>query len=274
MRLVLMLALLLQAGFAQAWNAAGHTAVAAIAESRLSPAAKAEVSFLLEGDLDRKGLPSGRRTLAEIASWADEIRSEAQKFDKAAYKGWHVRANQVCADSLGPCKDGLCVDQLVIKFADQLADRTQTRQARNEALKWVVHLVGDLHMPLHSGVNQNKGGARVRMEGYDTLAEDSFHAVWDSELLEAALAGWVREPALALELSPLLKDSPTHWMQEARDVALHALYEPLPDFRCGVKLPEPFWLDAAYQRASVKIVRRQIERAAARLAQLLEAKLR
>lgn len=258
---------------AQAWNAHGHAAVAAIAAAQLTPSARQQVRELLEGDLDRLEKPSGRKHLTEIASWPDEIRDEAVKTDPAAYKGWHVRSNQVCAEALGACRDGNCVDQLIIRFASQLADRSQPRRVRNEALKWVVHLVGDLHMPLHSGVNRNGGGAKVRIEGMSLKADATFHTVWDSELLQAALAAWVRSDA-ALPAVPLAADAPTQWMLETRDLALREVYGSLPDFSCAGRLPEPFVLDHAYQQRSVATVRLQIERAGLRLAQLLNESLR
>lgn len=269
---VLLLALL--PALAQAWNAAGHAAVAAIAESQLTPQAAAEVTRLLANDLDRHGKPSKRTQLTEIASWPDEIRDEAAKTDPAAFRGWHVRSNSVCRDTLGPCKDGHCVDQLIIYYAGVLADRSQSERARNEALKWVVHLVGDLHMPLHSGVNLNGGGARVDMVGlFLPSSEATLHKIWDGPLLDHALAGWVRQP-VEVPSASLAADAPTQWMRESRDVALREVYQPLAGFRCDVKLAEPIRIDEAYRARSVPVIRQQIERAGLRLAQLLNASLR
>ncbi|MDO6385912.1 S1/P1 nuclease [Uliginosibacterium sp. 31-12] len=267
-RLLLVAALLCISGGARAWNAQGHAAVAAIAEAQLSPAALRQVSALLVGDLDRKEKSSGRKHLSEIASWPDEIRDEAVKTDPAAYKGWHVRSNQICSEQLGACRDGNCVDQLIIRYAAVLADRSQPQRARNEALKWVVHLLGDLHMPLHSGVNRNGGGAKVLVTGMSLKPDDTFHTVWDGVLLNAALAGWTRK-SQPVSRERLAVDSPTQWMIETRDLARREVYEPLPGFSCDAKLREPIVLDLAYQQHSVAVIRAQIERAGLRLAQLL-----
>lgn len=253
-----------------AWNARGHAAIAALAEANLTPAAQAEVQVLLADDLDRYERPSGRKTLAAVSSWPDEIRDVAVKNDPAAYKGWHVRGNQVCENKLGGCKDGHCVDQLIIHYAAVLRDRSQSARARNEALKWVVHLVGDLHMPLHSGVNRNGGGAKVVLEGVALKPDATFHTVWDSQLLNAGLEGWKSQARLDGKAAPFAADAPTQWMLEVRDIALHEVYEPLAGFTCGNgKLPEPFVLDTAYQQHSAVVVRQQVERAGLRLAQLL-----
>lgn len=256
-----------------AWNGRGHAAIAALAQANLSPAALAQVEELLRDDLDRYGQASGRQSLAAVASWPDEIRDVATRTDPAAYRGWHVRSNQVCGQKLGGCKDGACVDQLIIRYAAVLRDPQQSPRARNEALKWVVHLVGDLHMPLHSGVNRNGGSAKVVLEGFDLKPDATFHTVWDGQLLDVALKGWKSQAQLE-RVEQLTADAPTQWMIETRDVALHDSYEPLPGFVCSdVRLPEPFVLDAAYQQRSVPVVRRQVERAGLRLAQLLNETL-
>ena len=64
-------------------------------------------------------------------------------------------------------------------------------------------------------------------------------------------------------------DAPTRWMLEARDVSLRAVYEPIPGFACGERLVAPVALPDAYVERAAVVARAQIERAAARLAQLL-----
>lgn len=271
-RLLIALALALLASPALAWNARGHRAVAALAEANLTPAAQAQVRELLAIDLDRANRPSGRRTLAAVASWPDEIRAEGIRNGRDGYRGWHVRANPVCSAALGPCKEGHCVDNLIVRYTAVLRDRAQPAYTRNEALKWVVHLVGDLHQPLHSGVNPNSGRARVILQGPGGGKPTTFHDAWDGALLNATLHGWQSQARLA-STTPLAPDAPTQWMRETREVALRAAYQPLPGFVCNIRLPEPFALDAAYQQHSVAVVRQQIERAGLRLAQLLNETL-
>lgn len=273
-KLLALLLMLGMCGTAQAWNARGHAAVATLAEENLKPEALRVTRQLLEGDLDALGQPSGRHTLAAIASWPDEIRSEETKTNPDAYKGWHVRSNQVCSDKLGACKNGACVDQLIMHYTAILADASQAPRARNEALKWVVHLVGDLHQPLHSGINRNGGGARVLMEGLTLKSDETLHTVWDGRLLNAALKDWKSTARLSGHEPHLAADAPTQWMIEARGVALRDVYQPLSGFVCSdEKLPEPFMLDAGYQQHSVPVVRQQVERAGLRLAQLLNEAL-
>lgn len=255
---------------ASAWGVKGHAAVAALAEAALTSSAREEVSHLLADDLDRHGEPSGRKTLAAVASWADEIRDEAPP---EQYRGWHVRANSVCTAKPGPCRDGHCVDQLILQQAAVLADRGQGVRARNEALKWVVHLVGDLHQPLHSGVASDRGLLPVMLPGAEDKPTRSLHQVWDSELALMALSQGPLRPAEALPI--YTPDAVEAWMQESRALARGHVYEALPGFSCEgwLHAKAAQRLDEAYQRQAMPVIRLQMERAGARLAALLNAVL-
>ena len=255
---------------ALAWGRKGHAAIAALAERNLTAAAQAEVRVLLADDLDRSGAPSHRTTLAAIASWADEIRDIAPA---DTYRGWHTRSNPVCRAEPGPCSRGHCVDQLIISYADVLANRNLPLRERNEALKWVVHLVGDLHQPMHSGVSIDGGGLRARIEGRGTFAETTLHAIWDNDIGNLAVAMGVLTTELRAD-GRLPSDAPTQWMLEARDVALKAVYEPLSGFACERRLFAPVAVDGEYLRQAAVVARAQMEKAGLRLAQLLNQLLK
>lgn len=268
-KLALLLCLCLSPAPAEAWGRQGHAAVAALAESRLSPQVLAQVRALLADDLDHDGRPSGRATLAAIASWPDEIRDIAPA---KAFKGWHARANPVCGDALGACRDGHCVDQLIIAYAAVLKDRSLPRRERNEALKWVVHLVGDLHQPMHSGVNIDGGGVKVVVAGADTRPGTTLHALWDNDIGNLAAAAGPLRPAAA-DAGALADDAPTQWMREARDVARRSVYDPIAGFACDQRLVTPVRLDRGYVVQSAVVAREQMERAGVRLARLLDGLL-
>lgn len=248
-----------------AWGHKGHAALAAMAERNLTPIALAQVRELLADDLDRYEKPSHRKTLASVASWADEIRDIAPP-DR--YRGWHTRANQVCSDELGACKEGHCVDQLIIKYAAILKDRKQTPRERNEALKWVVHLVGDLHQPLHSGINIDKGNNPAGIVGVTTKPGTTFHSLWDTDIAELALKSGPLQ-GQPTDSTPLPPDTPTEWMKEARDVARKSAYEALPGFSCKEHFKKQLMVDDAYMQQAAITARKQMENAGLRLAHLL-----
>ena len=154
-----------------AWGVQGHQVAAALAEDMLTAKAKAQVHALL----DPAGAPG---TLASVASWADDVRTL-----RPNTRPWHY----ITLENDNPHPDPARADtpNVVTGLQRQLAilsRRDADRYAREEALKWVVHLVGDLHQPLHAGEDHDKGGnlaqVRVNRRAY------ALHAVWDYVLLE------------------------------------------------------------------------------------------
>ena len=248
----------------RAWGREGHAEIARIAQAHLSEPALAQVQMLLKHDLNALGEPSGRRTLAEVASWPDELRSVSPKH---AYQGWHGRANPVCGEALGPCPGGNCVDELIERFGRVLQDPRRPLRERNEALKWVVHLIGDLHQPLHAGVAEDHGQTPVRtIRGRNTRPDASLHSVWDGQLARIALRGWQAPTRMGEEAKA---SSPRQWLLESRAVALANVYQALPGFSCRKPMPPALDLDADYVQQAVPAVRLQVARAGFRLADKL-----
>jgi hypothetical protein len=156
---------------ASAYGVLGHQAIAALAEDMLTPKAKAEVKSLL-------GPAGGPATLASIATWADDIRMlrpETRPWHYVTIQIGEARYDSAHADSADVIK--ALKRQLAV-----LAQPGADRYAREEALKWVVHLVGDLHQPLHAGEDRDKGGnlAKVKVN----RRTYNLHEVWDYVLLE------------------------------------------------------------------------------------------
>ena len=267
-QLVTLLSLILLHSSAWAWGRQGHAVIADIATANLTPNARSQVSTLLKDDLDRNLAPSGRTTLAEISSWPDEIRDMAPK---DAYKGWHTRSNPVCSTKPGTCEGGKCVDQNIIEYAKILKDAKQPHRDRNEALKWVVHLVGDLHTPMHSGVHGKD--IEVTIEGMTLKKPATLHQAWDGPLSTLAIKRGPLTSQLT-DTAPLEPDAPTQWMQETRLVARQHVFDPLPGFSCNDKLAGPIVLDKAYQEQAIPAIREQLVKAGLRLARLLNESLR
>jgi hypothetical protein len=134
-----------------AWGVEGHAIVADIAEARLTPAAKAQVVSMLSGE--------NHTRLDEISSWADEVRNQKPKT-----ASWHFVDVPFDAPGYDPsrdCADGNCVVRQIIDFTAVLGNNSATPTDRFEALKWVVHFVGDIHQPLHAEDDKDRGGNDV-----------------------------------------------------------------------------------------------------------------
>ncbi len=249
---------------AWSWGEFGHQVVGALAEDLLTPKAEAQVKILL-------GPEGGPATLAAASTWADEIRTL-----RPATRPWHYITFQI--DDAHPDVARADTPNAVTALDKEmavLADPRADRYAREEALKWVVHLVGDLHQPLHAGEDHDKGGnlAKVKVN----RRTYALHAVWDYVLLErlrlpvdSVKAMLEREMAAdPAWLARNAQGTPAGWALET-----HAL-SPACYLLHGKRIPKgkKAQLDRDYVRAATLASLAQLKRAGARLAFVLNRAL-
>jgi hypothetical protein len=166
--LVVVAALALIPAPALAWGKTGHRVVAAIADTQLSGLARAHVREIL----------GGAESLDEAANWPDEMRSAPGAFWQKTATPWHyVTLNGITYDHAPPEGDAL---QALNHFRAVLQDPKANIADKQLALRFVVHLVGDLHQPLHAGKCCDKGGNDVKVTFFGKPT--NLHAVWDSAL--------------------------------------------------------------------------------------------
>jgi hypothetical protein len=254
---------------AQAWGPVGHETVAYLAEDSLNPAAKQKIDDLLGPDLD----------LASIANWADQIRATTRP-DTAP---WHFidiedRLPETKADEPKFCKDQTCVvDQIGLALAALKSPSTK-QAARLDALKFLVHFVGDVHQPLHCADDSDRGGnnkyVRYKKTAKRKGTKINLHAYWD-HLAQVKTTDDPRELASELALSDAQKKEfdtgvPANWAWESFQIAhdtIYAEFEPGPTKdTSGINLPADY-----YTPKMREIVNKQLQRAGARLAMLLNA---
>jgi hypothetical protein len=155
---------------AMAWGTEGHRIVAAIAENLLEASAKARVDALLATE------PGA--TLSSISTWADETRDRST----AAWHYVNMPRGSVCIyDRTRDCPDGRCVVEALNTQISRLNATSQAEQL--EALKYVVHLVADVHQPLHAGFADDRGGNTYQLQAFGRGT--NLHAVWDSQMLRS-----------------------------------------------------------------------------------------
>jgi hypothetical protein len=240
------------------WWAEGHQIVAAIAAQRLNPKAKAAVAAIL---------PPGQ-TLESIAAWADEVRKERNETGS-----WHyidIPTDAPRGDWSKYCPEQGCVATAIPRMEKILQDATASREQRDEALRFLVHFIGDMHQPLHAGERQDHGGnlVKVSFEGQPL----NLHAAWDGKLLEAWFkldpeAGMkLREGALASEREALAAGSLDDWLWQSQAAARDAVYAPLDRCKCTT-------LDQAYLEQAIPVLRLQLLRAGERLGRVLNETL-
>lgn len=183
-----LVALLLACGPALAWGKLGHRLVGELAESELTPAARAEASRLMAGEPEP--------TLAGISAWADELRERDPELGRRSAPWHYVNLGEAgCryhADSA--CPGGNCVVEAIHAQTAILADRRRGVAERLQALKFVVHFIGDVHQPLHAGFARDKGGNTIQVRiparfippWANGNPGSNLHSVWDSGLLHSS----------------------------------------------------------------------------------------
>jgi hypothetical protein len=248
-----------------AWGPKGHAIVADIATDHLTPATKQNIQLLLGND-----------TLASIASWADQVRKDHDE----AYD-WHFV--DIPKDAAGFSEQRDCfrpqdkhknadidhhncvVDRIEI-FEKVLGDENASRADRLEALKWVVHFVGDLHQPLHA-IDEAKGGNDIKLPVFGSAKcgdyDCNLHWAWDTLLLEHT--GYSEEDYIN-RLEKLIADK--HLEKQAGGIPEEWANESHLEARKLVD-PVPASVDEQYYQTHIQLVNERLALAGLRLAQVL-----
>lgn len=242
---------------AAAWGPTGHRMVADLAERQLTPPTQVQVRRLLASTHDR--------SLADIATWADDLRNDrSQQLMARATASLHYVnfADSRCRyDASGDCPDGRCVVAAIDRYTRILGDRSRSDAERAEALRFVVHFVGDVHQPLHAGYRRDRGGNQYQVQWNGRGS--NLHAVWDSAVLASRKLGW-RAYANALARQPLPRagGTPAQWAEEScRATRNDGIY------------PRGHRIDKNYLARMRPLAERRVREAATRLAALLNREL-
>lgn len=252
-----------------AWGPEGHRIIGEIAETRLTPAARLQVKELLGND-----------NLAAVALWADEIRSERPE----SY-GWHFVDIPMDASGFSEQRDCFrpdekhpytledhhnCVVDRITMFERVLADRNAPRQGRIEALKFLVHFVGDVHQPMHA-IAEARGGNDIHSSEFSSRQcrqrPCNLHFAWDTGLIKHAGISEERYRARLNELIASRKlavqadGTPAEWANESFWLAKK------------VWVDEGGAVDETYFESNIGIVNRRLALAGVRLARLINEAL-
>ena len=250
----------------RAWGAVGHHIVARLAWALMSQTAQIRASALVNG---------GQDAFIAASTWADEVRP-----DRPETYNWHfvnIPVGESRYDATRDCPPtdrGDCVIAAIARLRLEVSDEQLSRDRRGEALKFIIHFVGDLHQPLHSIGNNDRGGNDVRvnaLRGEDGRATN-LHAVWDTGLINLSSE---TEAARADRLLAELKKQPlkvevdvVRWVEESQEVARRVAYN-YPSFAAGGPGADPITLDDAYRTAALATIDQRLTLGGARLAALM-----
>ena len=157
-----------------AWGPQGHRVIGLIADGHL----KSEVKELIAEKFNIN-------SLADVATWADRTRKKRK--EESSWHYTNIEEGQWTYNAERDCPDRACVTEKIHEFSGILVDRSTSLRERKDALKFLVHFVGDVHQPLHLGNLKDRGGGTLRFLYKGKVA--SLHYLWDGGLID-----WGGEP--------------------------------------------------------------------------------
>lgn len=195
----------------RAWSWEGHKIVAQIAERHLSHRARDEIDRLLT--------LQGRRSMTEIASWADSVRELA--FLKLPNHTVRLPLDESLYDEKRDCRARRCLIAGIEDTIDTLKNKESSQEAKAVALNYLVHLVGDVHQPLHATIDN---GDRLILVGGK---ERTLHFFWDREVVNCHQTDW---SVLAEKIDSSVQfratnSGPAGWAAESRDIARDIIFK-------------------------------------------------
>ncbi len=157
---------------ALAWGSTGHRVVGLVAERHMDPAALKKAHAILDN-----------HDLAFVSTWPDEIRSDPKNF--AHTFNWHFTTWQDDDDGFHAGLESKSTGFLLSQIEKQIAvlkNPTASQSEKAFALKFTIHLIGDVHQPLHVGTSGDRGGNACRVTWHGKPS--NLHTVWDSDMIE------------------------------------------------------------------------------------------
>lgn len=194
---------------ALAWGKTGHRISGAIAADYLDGRARAGVKQLI-----------GSETLAEASTWADFMRSDPSEFWRETANPWHyvtVPPGRTYPQAGAPPEGDAAT--ALRRFSATVRDPNAPLADRRLALRFIVHIVGDLHQPLHAGNGSDRGGndVRVTFMGRST----NLHSLWDSGLIDeeqlsyTEYAAWLLARITPADAKAWSTPDPNVWIAES-----------------------------------------------------------
>jgi hypothetical protein len=181
-----------------AWGCKGHQTVALIAEKELTPEARQFIEKLLsenpiDPQLRRYCGNATRDPMADASTWPDDVRGTLKN------GSWHyidIPRGASHSPLATFCASDGCITQAISDELAILKDKNADPRKRADAVRYIIHFVGDLHMPLHASTNNDEGGACVPVRYFRRRAQEhngsftpNLHALWDTAIVERDMEG-------------------------------------------------------------------------------------
>lgn len=250
-----------------AWGTKGHQIIARVATDRLSSKARDSILKLLQGE-----------SLEAVSTWADQIQS--QRPDTTSWHFVDIAVKYHDYQRARDCRKGVCIIEAIEQQRRVLENPKYSDSERAEALKFLVHLIGDLHVPFHVATNDNPPDAAANRVKVTFLngRPTNLHAVWDNDIINTALRD--TRQGVAEYASQLgrrggggkagyasSRGTVTQWAVETHELATNAYI--LPGNEWMLNNGKVYNLDDAYYKKNKTVVDKQLLMAGVRLADVL-----
>lgn len=245
------------------WGQTGHRVVGEIAYRNLTNKARRNIEKLLKGE-----------GLAIISTFADDMKSDS-KYDK--YRTWHYinfKDGETYENAEKNPKGDLITG--IKKCKEVISDPNASDEDKVFYVKLLVHLIGDLHQPMHIGRAEDRGGNSIKVRWFFDNYAANLHSVWDSKMIDQFgmsyselsenLNNYSKKQIAAIQEGTVLD-----WVNETRVITMQTYNsietkEPTPR---GTKLKDLEQLSYPYMYNNFDTVKRQLRKGGLRLAKVL-----
>lgn len=188
------------------WGATGHRATGLIAEKHLSKKAKKALERLLKG-----------QSLAIASTWMDEIKSDSS-YNHMSDWHWVTIPDGLTYETSEKNPKGDVISTLE-RIIAELKSKKLSEAEQVQRIKILIHLVGDIHQPLHVGGKDDQGGNNVRVTWF--RSDSNLHRVWDSDMIDETKLSYTElaeslDSPTAEEVKAWQKASVRDWATESQ----------------------------------------------------------
>jgi hypothetical protein len=269
-RLIFVSLALFVASVAQAWGPEGHRVTGYVAGRLLSLQTRQHLAEL------------GIYDLAATAVYMDEKRQELEaQFPHSSR--WHYDNRSVCEPHPEPrefCRKGECATYQIERWRAVLQNSQSSRADKRDAVRFLVHMIGDLHQPLHMANDDDRGGNDLYVWLPREREPRRLHEVWDTRLVTLARArraesNWSKEllDRYTREIPAWQRGTVEDWARESHQLAVDVVYANLPGVTCHGRSTDHVELTREYVDQGKDIVPTQLTKAGVRIAMVLNAAL-
>ena len=260
---------------AMAWGEFAHRTTAEIALENVRPETRAAIAELLKAAPQLGEPDCDLASLEDAAVWPDCLRKDYWRWGYTF--AWHYRTTPVC-EAYEPrknCSGQNCILAQIERNQRILADEKLPANVRLEALAFLVHFIGDVHMPLHSGDHEDRGGNAIETD-YGIAPGLNLHWIWDGPLAERAITS-AEVPLVrrytAEERAELGGGTPADWGRESWQTSRDFVYpEAFDRPPCdGEDLPDETALTQEDILRAIPVSQRRVTQAGIRMAEYLDA---